>query len=85
LKRFIIILSIGCAVLLAGCSSTPEKAAEKHFKETMKNHSGITTNNLKVSKVSENGDEAVVKIEADLKYDEEITLIKEKMSWKIKE
>lgn len=85
MKRFILILSIGCAVLLAGCSSTPEKAAENHFKETMKNHSGITTNNLKVTKVSENGDEAVIKLEADIKYDDEITLVKENRKWKIKE
>jgi len=84
MKKFIILLSAASVMLLAGCNNTPEKAAEAHYKKTIKAHSGLKTEAVEVTKISEEGEEAVVNVSADLKYNEQLKLVKENGKWVVK-
>jgi uncharacterized protein YcfL len=84
MKRFIVLCAALSMVVLVGCKATPEKAAEKHFKKTVDAHSGITTENLKVTTLKADDKKAVVKVEASLKYAEELTLVNEDGKWVVK-
>ncbi|MGE4520527.1 MAG: lipoprotein [Desulfobacteraceae bacterium] len=84
MKKFAILFAATSVLVLSGCSNTPEKAAEAHFKDTIKAHSGLMTEAVKITKVSEEGGEAVVNVSADLKYNEQLTLVKENGKWVVK-
>ncbi|MCB9481461.1 MAG: hypothetical protein H6680_06545 [Desulfobacteraceae bacterium] len=85
MKKFVVLMSAASLMLFAGCQKqTPEKAAEAHFKNSIKAHSGLKTETLQVTKVSEEGDKAVVNVCAELKYNEELNLVKEDGKWVVK-
>jgi uncharacterized lipoprotein NlpE involved in copper resistance len=84
MKKFAIALSAASLLFLAGCTNTPEKAAESFFKDTIKAHSGLKTEKVQVVKVSEEGDKAVVNVCADLTYNEQLNLVKENGKWVVK-
>lgn len=84
MKRFIIACAALSLLVLAGCNSGPEKVAEKHFKKSIDSHSGLATESLKVTTVKADEKKAVVKVEASLKYSEELTLVNEDGKWVVK-
>jgi len=84
MKKFVILLSAASLMLVAGCTNSPEKAAEAHYKDTIKAHSGLKTEAVEVTKISQEGDTAVVNVSADLKYNEQLNLVKEKGKWVVK-
>jgi hypothetical protein len=85
MKKFVILMSAASLLIFAGCKNqTPEKAAEAHFKNSIKAAAGLKTETLKVTKVSEEGDKAVVNVCAELNYNEELNLVKEDGKWVVK-
>lgn len=84
MKRFMMILSVAGLLMFAGCKCTPEQAAEKHFKKTIKAHGNIATENLKITTIKADDKEALVKVEADLKYAQELKIVLENGKWVVK-
>jgi len=83
MKRFLICLSILSLFTFTGCKSTPEKAAEKYFKNSIKSEI-LNTTKLDIKTIKADENQAIVKIDASLKYSREITLVKKDGQWVVK-
>lgn len=82
MKKFAIITCSALSLFfIAGCSSSPEKAAEKYFKDSIKSHQGLNIEQIKIENISQDKTKAVIKIDSKLNYSKELTLVKKNGKW----
>ncbi|PID78048.1 MAG: hypothetical protein CSB21_01925 [Deltaproteobacteria bacterium] len=81
MKRFITVITVALIFVFAGCTPSPEKAAEKNFKASLKKMPGVKAKKIDIKKISGTKNKAVVEIKAKLDYSKKLTLVKKNHKW----